>query len=155
MKEALKKDLKKYLYTLLVFVVLILILASMHFFLATSFNDGLKHAVQKTLNTLPDTSLILGVDIQLNTTGITPISAWTVTDKKYPGQIIVALPITGDSGPHTAIFHWTPGNKARFLSLVGIPESNLEPGRFGFTDRLIQYRIIKINRMISSRENIK
>lgn len=144
MNEHSKKNLVAYSYTLLLVTLLCLIIGAVHFLVTPYYKANLRNSVAKTIAGISNPPLVPGSETDLRGNGISRITAWKVEGKNRGGELIVAVPVTGDSGPYTAVFHYKNDNDVRFLALAGIPESSLDPVRFGFSERLLQFRIQKL-----------
>lgn len=143
MNDQTAQTLKKISYTVLLFFTIFLVLAGVQYLTEPMAEAGIKRSAETLLLQWNNSAPKIGEKIVVNNLG------WSFTHvyhiKNSPQDMVFVVRITGNSGPYTGVFYYTPKNGTVFCGLAGLSRFDTSAEKYGITDRIITNWSRKIN----------
>ncbi|HOC30229.1 MAG TPA: hypothetical protein PKH40_11155 [Treponemataceae bacterium] len=119
MNVAVKNSLIKYGFLVLFFVCLAILLGLAHYLSGTGADNRLKTGIETMLTETYSTAIILEEKITVHNAGWTFLEAW-----KSGKETVLALRVTGTSGPYTGVFVYDGVGSTNFAGILGSDNSD-------------------------------
>ena len=144
--------LKKNLCTMGLFFAFFLVLAGIGYLTGRTYENGVKASAATVLEAWNAKAPEPGERVSSIRGGWSFSHVWTAMNGSRKTGLVFAVRVTGNSGPYTGIFLYTPENGAVFCGLAGMTDPARDPASCGITDRILSQWIRKINRLAAVSE---
>lgn len=148
MEKNVRYDFKKLLLIVLIFFILFLIIFGIHYISSASSEDGIRQAAKNVLLSWYDTPPEIGEKILIKNSGWIYSSVFIATSKGKKNGLVFVIPISGNSGPYTGVFYYTPQNGTVFCGLAGLTGLDFSPEKYGITKRITLMWIHRIDSLV-------
>ena len=144
-----KRGARQYALTGILLFSLFLILAGLQFFTEQKATESLRSSVEGVLAKWSIAAPTAGDSVTIPQAGWNYLRAFEAKRKGKADGLILAVRITGNSGPVTGVFYWDKRAGTSFCGIAGIED--VTPEQCGNTPRVSEYWIRTIDRVCSER----
>ena len=137
--------MKNYFLTVTVFFVLSVLLMVGQNIVSKQSESMIKTAASTVLESWSNNAPEIGNKIKLQTKGLSYTWTFETILKGKKNGLVFITTLTGNSGPYTGIFLYTPQNEIQFCGLAGISGTKKSPGNYGISERIINAQIKKLD----------
>jgi hypothetical protein len=149
-----KSEVIRILLTVSLFFSLFLILAGLNYTMRPLAAAAMKSSADPVIKEWNGKKSGLGKEI------LTPGIGWAyhvfhVEDSAKRDDRVFIVRITGNSGPYTAVFYYTPQQGTKFCGLAGFLKSSGNEESYGITDRIVRMWTKKLDSVAVQAEEKK
>ncbi|ULQ60024.1 hypothetical protein K7I13_01425 [Brucepastera parasyntrophica] len=150
MTPEIQKLIKRYVLTVVIFLVCVLLIVGINLLTSHRYDEILRNSAEQLLSASNTTSIQLGEKISIPGAGSKYRNIYKSRTADNKRGLVFVTGVTGNSGPQTAVFYYTPDQGTVFSGLVGTKNSDGES--YGITNRIIEKWIYTIDRIVSKNE---
>lgn len=155
MTNETRQFIKKYFLAVFLVFAFAVLLVSLQLFANEPSEKALRASAANVLADWSDKPPEIGERVRFDSTGLFYTWTFETTQKGKKNGFVFIIPVTGNSGPYTGVFYYSPDNGTRFCGLAGISGTDATPDRYGITRRVIDSNIKQITDIVQRSEVMK
>ncbi len=155
MNAQTKIDVKKIMCTVSLFFAFFLLLAGLQYISLPYAEDGLKQSARTVLENWSDKAPEIGDKIQAAPLGWNYSQTYFSLLRGRVNGFVYIIRITGNAGPYTGIFYYTPQTGTVFCGLAGISGKAKGADHYGITSRIITEWVHKLDAIAKKTGGLK
>ena len=144
MKNNNNPAIKKYFFTVALFFFFAVVLIVGQNLIYKQSETAIKKAATVVLKAWSSTAPEIGDKVNVKTKGLSYTWTFNTILKGKKNGLIFITALTGNSGPYTGVFIYSPQNGINFCGLAGISGINSTPEKYGISVRILNARMDKL-----------
>jgi len=136
--------LKKMSGTVALFFALFLLLMGLQYLTGSAAEAGIRKSAETVLHRWNAKTPALGERILAKHAGWSFTHIYRNTGKGKNAALVFVIPLTGNSGPFTGVFYWSPDNGPVFCGLAGLSAPDTKAADYGITGRVLSHWLRKV-----------